>query len=170
MRAFPFSDALSAPCSGDRRAPPRLIASYLPRHRATWRRCGLSPRLPALALLSRHRHYGSPACGRWAAPGTVQADLLMTPNLRHPVELLGPLPPAAPAGRAALQPPVENQQTREVTIPSSPPAPSRRTVRPGKVTHSRSSSMLWPIHTGPRFIISRAAATGSPGRDPNHPI
>ena len=25
-------------------------------------------------------------------------------------------------------------------------------------------------HTGPRFIILRGAATGSPGRDPNHPI
>lgn len=31
---------------------------------------------PALISLSRHRHCGSPACGRWSAPGTVQADLL----------------------------------------------------------------------------------------------
>lgn len=61
-------------------------------------------------LVSRHRHCGSPACGRWSAPGTVQADLLMTPNPRRPVELLGPLPPNAPVGGAALQPPVENQQ------------------------------------------------------------
>ncbi len=110
MRASPVSNALSASCSEDRRAPPRLIASYLPRHRATWRRCRLNPRLPALTLLTRHRHCGSPACGRWAAPGTVQADLLMTPNRQRPVELLGPLPSAAPAGGATLQPPVENQQ------------------------------------------------------------
>jgi hypothetical protein len=143
MRASPVSSALFAPRSEDRRAPPRLIASYLPRHRATRRRYRLNPRLPTLTSLSRHRHCGSPACDRWSAPGTVQADLLMTPNRRRPVELLGPLPPAAPAGGAALQPPVENQQTREVTIPSSPPAPSRRTVEPDIIVHGWSPFDAW---------------------------
>jgi hypothetical protein len=67
-------------------------------------------RLPALTSLSRHRHYGSPACEWWPAPGTLKVDLLMTPNRRRPVELLGPLSAAALTAETAFQPPVENQQ------------------------------------------------------------
>lgn len=40
----------------------------------------------------------------------------MTPNQRHLIELFGPLPPVALDGGAALQPPVEDQQAREITI------------------------------------------------------
>ena len=73
--------------------------SCLPRHRATWRRCRLSPRLQSPTSLSRHKYCGSPAYSRWSASGTLKADLLMTLHRRRPIELLGPLPPAAPAGR-----------------------------------------------------------------------
>lgn len=69
----------------------------------------------------------------------------MTPNRRRPVELLDPLPPAAPAGGTALQPPVEDQQTREVTIPSSPLAPSRRTIKPTILVHDCLHLMLGPV-------------------------
>ena len=40
----------------------------------------------------------------------------MTPNRRRPVGLFGPLLPIALTGKAALQPPVENQQACEVIL------------------------------------------------------
>lgn len=64
----------------------------------------------ALTSLSRHRHCGSPAHEWWLAPGTLEADLLMTPNRRRPVELLGPLSAVALTAETAFQPSVENQQ------------------------------------------------------------
>jgi hypothetical protein len=46
----------------------------------------------------------------------------------------------------------------------------QRHVQPGKVTHGCFSSRFVVDALGPRFIIPRGAATGSPGGDPNHPI
>ena len=60
--------------------------------------------------LSHHGHFGSPAYNRWDASGTVQADLLMPPDRRRPIELLGPLPTTLSVAGAALQPPVRDQQ------------------------------------------------------------
>ncbi|KAH2824357.1 hypothetical protein KXV85_000860, partial [Aspergillus fumigatus] len=91
--AFPHSDYYESSALGSAHRLPSQLARFLP-----------------------GGHCGSPACGRWSAPGTVKADLLMTPNRRRPVRLLGPLPPVALTGRAALQPPVENQQACEVNL------------------------------------------------------
>ena len=88
-------------------------------------------RRQSLTSLSRHRHCGSPACSRWSTSGTVKTDLLMSPDQRRPIELLGPLPPvtlrgwdgisAVGRGSAGLR------GALHYIIPS-PPAPSRRTV------------------------------------------
>lgn len=109
-RAVPVSDTVPVPSREDRRTSPLQIA-YLASH-AIARPGGIIgiPRLQSPTSLSRHRYCGSPAYRRWSASGTFKADLLMTLYRRRPIELLGPLPPVAPTGGAALQPPVENQQ------------------------------------------------------------
>jgi hypothetical protein len=89
----------------------RLVC--LPRHRASRRRSTIKRR-PTLTSLSRHKHYGSLTYARWGVSGTVKAALLMTLHRRHPVELCGPLPSTTLCRRAALQPPVEDQQVWEV--------------------------------------------------------
>ena len=58
--------------------------------------------LRTLRCLTMGAAVAHPACGRWSAPGTVQADLLMTPDRRRPVRLLGPLPPDVLLGQGDI--------------------------------------------------------------------
>ena len=64
----------------------------------------------------------------------------MTPNRRRPVGLLGPLLPVALTGRAALQPPVENQQACEVILRHD--RLRRRRGAPSNPTYTPNAALL----------------------------
>ena len=130
MRVLPIPDAFPASSSKELLALPLLIAQPpLPSQRseASFHKYrGVSRSLRCLAI--------GTAVARPAVDGlhpAVKTDLLMSPDQRRPIELLGPLPPvtlrgwdgisAVGRGSAGLR------GALHYIIPS-PPAPSRRTI------------------------------------------
>jgi hypothetical protein len=68
---------------------------------------------------------------------------------------------------AAVTPPIQALRARFARVRAA--IDTNDTSNPAKYLTAAPPRCLWPIHTGPRSIILRGAATGSPG-DPNHPI